>query len=99
MKLASKSPTISAFGAMLLIMCMLAVSVPVGAQAQRQADELADGLQPVRDDADAPQDDSIQRDGDNFKSPKAADRFKRRQEALKQKIAGKKYRGNRLAVL
>src|SRR5689334_68650 len=35
----------------------------------------------------------ITRDGDNFKSPKAADRFQRRQEALMQRIAGSKQTG------
>ena len=48
----------------------------------------ADG--PSEAQSDDPDDTALQRDGDNFKSPKAAERFKRRQEALRQKIAGKK---------
>jgi immune inhibitor A len=61
----------------------------VNAQISRQDDDLTDGLELVQNSDDS-DDGTLKRDGDDFKSPKAAERFKRRQEALKQKLAGKK---------
>ncbi|HEY0461875.1 MAG TPA: immune inhibitor A domain-containing protein [Pyrinomonadaceae bacterium] len=94
MKFASKRLAPSPLAALLLILSIFApsVSLSVNAQIYRQDDDASEGLNLVQNSTDETED-SIKRDGDNFKSPKAAERDKRRQEALKQKIAGKKING------
>jgi immune inhibitor A len=64
--------------------------IPLTAAAQLVDEDLAapDAAQ-VSDD-DAPQAQFAARGGDNFKSPKAAERFQLRQLALAQRLAGKK---------
>ena len=54
----------------------------------------ADGLGLAHDASeDAGEEGIRRRGGDNFKSPRAADRFQRRQEALKQRLAGSQQTG------
>ena len=74
--------------------CLLAI--PAAAQDLRGQDVVLDrqnatiDIEEARgDDTIAAQGTSLRRGGDNFRSPKAADRFERRQKALAQKIAGK----------
>ena len=55
----------------------------------RNAPEPAEGL-PLPQQPSDDSEDIIQRDGDNFKSPQASEQFKRRQEALRQRIASGK---------
>src|SRR5215204_4139448 len=95
MKFAVKRSAPSTFAALLLILSIFApsASLSVNAQIYRQADDVAEGLDLIQNSSDDSEEDSIKRDGDNFKSPKAAERDKRRQEALQQKIAGKKSTG------
>ncbi|HEY9401467.1 MAG TPA: immune inhibitor A domain-containing protein [Pyrinomonadaceae bacterium] len=89
-----------------LIAWLMAVSILAGplagpARAQMIEDSAtvetqeADALNEAQDSSADPDDDNafLKRGGDNFKSPKAADRYQRRQEALKQKLAGKPSNG------
>jgi len=77
------------FAAWLLILSIFTPTFSVNGQIYREAPELSEGLETVQIPADDSED-VVQRDGDNFKSPQASEAFKRRQEALRQKIAGKK---------
>ena len=91
MKMAPKASASSVFAAWLLILSIFtgSSSISVNAQINRQGDDFPEGSEIVQIPSDESED-AIQRDGDDFKSPKAAERFKRRQEALRQKIAGRK---------
>src|SRR4030095_1467723 len=56
----------------------------------------ADGLGLAHDASEDPGEEGIRRrGGDDFKSPRAAARFQRRQEALKQRLAGSQQTGRR----
>jgi immune inhibitor A len=68
--------------------------VSASAQQARQADATALEAGDVEQSPDNANGlGGITRDGDDFKSPKAVDRFQRRQEALRQRIAGNKQTG------
>jgi immune inhibitor A len=72
------------------------VAMPAAAQYIDDAvnPETADTLGQLRDEAAPAGDDGIARQGgDDFKSPKAAERFERRQEALRQKLKGQASNG------
>ena len=91
MNFAVKCSAPTTFAALLLLLSIFSTSLPVSAQIYREDNAVSEGLEVVQappDDAD--EEGILQRDGDNFKSPLAAEQFKRRQEALRQKIAGKK---------
>src|SRR5687768_4168392 len=93
MKIAIKRPTSLTLTAWLLAVAILApsLSLPLSAQAIREQNAvLAGSEQDTTDQAQDPSEDSeeagFRRDGDNYKSPKAAERNKLRQEALKERI-------------
>ena len=76
------------------------ISIPAGAQQQEESseEESLTELQEVGGEESSDADESAgikfhRRGGDNFKSPRAAERYQRRQEALKQKLAGKQSNG------
>lgn len=70
------------------------IAIPAGAQNSDQ-DTTPEALnaQDIEEAQDSSQESNEERfhrrGGDNFKSPRAAEQFKRRQEALRQRIAGK----------
>lgn len=75
----------------------LSLASSVAAQAADDAvipDTAEERLGESRDDAAGLNDEGIIRHGDDFKSPKAAERFERRQQGLAQKLAGKASKGN-----
>ena len=78
----------------LLTIVLISGSMLISVGAQNSGDDESDNLGEVieaSDQAGASDESNGQRTrGDNFKSPKAAKRFKLRQEALKQKTAGVK---------
>jgi len=75
------------------------ISIPAGAQEQSsEEDSLTESQEVGGEESSDTGDDSAEakfrrRGGDNFKSPRAAERYQRRQAALKQKLAGKKSAG------
>src|SRR3982750_4860224 len=77
-----------------MLMVITPLLAPIAANAQ-QAQLRQDTVRPEgNEDLDAPDQaadpdqEGLNREGDNFKSPKAAERYARRQAALKQRIAG-----------
>ena len=71
-----------------VVILLILTAVPAFAQDEPSTDETeVDVLgEPF---LAGPDEEGINRRGDNFKSPRAAERFARRQEALRQKVAGK----------
>ena len=84
------------FIAWLLAVAIITGSIAFPAGAQNPDDETipdalnAQDIEEVKDSEEGSDESKFQRrGGDDFKSPRAAERYKRKQEALKQKLAGK----------
>lgn len=77
-----------------ILSLLLLSSLPLFAQSEAVALDEPDSLdQTAPAEAGADGEVAFRRGGDDFKSPKAAERFERRQQALQQKLSGKVAKG------